>query len=139
MPLDATPGSRRMSVAIDELLTVSLRGGPPTLPTDATPRSRRVSVAVDDMLTGCLQEILPQEQRRIHIVGSVAIEDALSPPPAESPQDVDVTATLPSRCIRVAIKTCSTPASGTAFRTTSGPSAPAYRRDSPSIIATPSV
>ena len=77
MPLDATPGSRRMSVAIDELLTVSLRGGPPTLPTDATPRSRRVSVAVDDMLTGCLQEILPQEQRRIHIVGSVAIEDAL--------------------------------------------------------------
>ena len=34
------------------------------------------------------------------------------PPPAESPPDVDVTATLPSGCIRVAIKTCSTPPPG---------------------------
>jgi len=87
---------------------------------DATPRSRRVSVAVDDMLTGCL----PTSSRRATTHSHRGFGGHRGWPShrlLQKPSDVDVAATLPSRCIGAATKTCSTPASGTAFRTTSGP------------------
>jgi len=83
-----------MSIAVEELLTVRPPGGPPTIPADATPRSRRVSVAVDDVLTGCLQDILPQALQGIlhgerrHITWWVRWPSRMDfAPPPEKPRD----------------------------------------------------